>query len=98
MDRQDAVITTLCGEHPQRVKNARRQESRAYMNNSDDDHKDEFEDEEDQASLNNERRFVLRGERRGRGFRRNSRWQDGTDEKPRKHQNEDTIVPRKKRS
>ena len=79
MDRQDAVITTLCGEHPQRVSNARRQESRAYMNNSDDDHKDEFEDEEDQASLNNERRFVLRGERHGRGFRRNLRWQDGTD-------------------
>ena len=28
------------------------------MDDSDDDHEDEFEDEEDQASLNNEGRFV----------------------------------------
>ena len=49
------------------------------MNNFDDDHEDEFKDEEDQASLHNESRFVPRGERRGRGFRRNPRWQDGTD-------------------
>ena len=40
MDRQDAVIATLCEEHPQRVPNARRQERRACMNNSDDDHED----------------------------------------------------------
>ena len=42
MDRQDAVIATLREEHPQRVPNARRQERCAYMNNSDDDHEDEF--------------------------------------------------------
>ena len=42
-------------------------------------HVDKFEDEEDQASLNNEGRFVPRRERRGRGFRRDLRWQDGTD-------------------
>ena len=47
------------------------------MNDSDDDHEDEFEDEKDQASLNNDGRFVPRGERRGRGFRRDPRWQDG---------------------
>ena len=29
--------------------------------------------------MNNEGRFVLRGERHGRGFRRDPRWQDGTD-------------------
>ena len=49
------------------------------MDDSDDDHKDEFKDEEDQVSLNNEGRFVPRGERCGRGFRRDLRWQDGTD-------------------
>ena len=49
------------------------------MNNSDDDHKDEFEDEEDQASLKNEGRFVPRGQRHGIGFRRDPRWQEGTD-------------------
>ena len=49
------------------------------MDDFDDDHEDEFEDEEDQASLNNEGRFVPRRERRGRGFRRDLRWQDGTD-------------------
>ena len=48
------------------------------MDDFDEDHKDEFEDEEDQASLNNEARFVPRGERRGRDFRRDPRWQDGT--------------------
>ena len=37
------------------------------MDDSDGDHKDEFEGEKDQASLNG--RFVPRGERRGRGFR-----------------------------
>ena len=47
MDRQDAVIATLREEHPQRVPNARRQERRACMNNSYDDHEDQFEDEED---------------------------------------------------
>ena len=65
-------------ERPQRVPNARRQERRACVDDSDDDHEDEFEDEEDQASLNNEGRFVPRGERRGRGFRKDPRWQDGT--------------------
>ena len=79
MDRQDAVITTLRGKHPQRVPNARRQESHACINNSNDDHEDEFKDEEDQALLNNEGRFLLRGETCVRGFRRKLRWQDGTE-------------------
>jgi hypothetical protein len=38
------------------------------MDDSDGDHEDEFEGEEDQASLNGEGRFVSMGERRGRGF------------------------------
>ena len=42
-------------------------------------YKDEFEDKDDQASLNNEGRFAPRGERCGRGFRRDPRWQDGID-------------------
>ena len=79
MDRQDVVITTLHEERPQRVPNARRQERRVRVDDFDDDHEDKFEDEEDQASLNNEGRFVPRGERRGRGFPRDPRWLDGTD-------------------
>ncbi|XP_030930820.1 uncharacterized protein LOC115956645 [Quercus lobata] len=79
MDRQDAVIASLREEHPQRAPNARRQERRARVDDSDAYHEDEFEDEEDQVSLNNEGRFAPRGERRGRGFRRDPRWQDGTD-------------------
>ena len=65
MDRQDAVIPSLCEERPRRAPNARRQ---ARLDDSDDYHEDEFEDEDDQASLNNDGRFVPRGERRGRGF------------------------------
>ena len=38
------------------------------LDDSDDYHEDEFEDEDDQASLNNEGRFAPRGERCGRGF------------------------------
>ena len=79
MDRQDVVIASLCEEYPQRAPNARRQERRARMDDSDAYHEDEFEDEEDQVSLNNEGRFALKGERRGRGFRRYPRWQDGID-------------------
>ena len=79
MDRQDAVIASLREERTQRVPNARRQGRRARIDDSDDYHEDEFEDEEDQASLNHEGRFAPRGERRGRGFRRVPRWQDGTD-------------------
>ena len=45
-----------------------RQERRVCVDDSKDDHEDEFEDKEDQASLNNEGRFVPRGERHGRGF------------------------------
>ena len=67
MDRQDDVIATLHEESPQRVPNARRQERYARVNNSNDNHEDEFEDEEHQVSLNNEGRFMPRGERRGRG-------------------------------
>ena len=79
MDRQDAVITSLHEECPRRAPNARRQGRRARLDDSDDYHEDEFEDEDDQASLNNEGRFAPRGERRGRGFRRDPRWQDGID-------------------
>ena len=79
MDRQDAVIASLREECPQRALNARRQERRVRVDDSDAYHEDEFEDEKDQASLNNEGRFAPRGERHGRGFRRDPRWQDGTD-------------------
>ncbi|KAL6346167.1 hypothetical protein AAG906_027901 [Vitis piasezkii] len=78
MDRQDTVIASLHEEHPQRAPNARRQGRSVHIDDSDDYHENECEDEEDQASLNNEGRFAPRGERRGRGFRRDPRWQDGT--------------------
>ena len=68
MDRQDAVIASLREERTQRVPNARRQGRRARIDDSDDYHKDEFEDEEDQASLNHEVKFALMGERPGRGL------------------------------
>ena len=79
MDRQDVVIATWHEGHPQRVLNARRQERRAHVDDFDDDHEDEFEDEDNQASLNGEGRFVPKGERRGKGFRRDPRWQNGID-------------------
>ena len=79
MDRQDAIIATLHEERPQRVLNVRRQARCARVDNSNDNHEDEFKNEEDQVSLNNKGRFVPRGERRGRGFRRDPRWQDGID-------------------
>uniref|UniRef100_A0A2N9H665 Integrase catalytic domain-containing protein n=1 Tax=Fagus sylvatica TaxID=28930 RepID=A0A2N9H665_FAGSY len=66
MDRQDAVIATWREGRPQGGPYVRRQARRAPMDDSDGDHEDEFEGEEDQASLNG--RFVPRGERRGRGF------------------------------
>ena len=69
MDRQDAVIATWREGRPQGGLYIRRQARRAPV--------DEFEGEEDQASLNG--RFVLRGERRGRGFRVGLRWRAGTD-------------------
>ena len=77
MDRQDAVITFLREEYTQRAYNAIRQGRRARVDDSDDYHENEFEDENDQTSLNHEGRFAPRGERRGRGFRRAPRWQDG---------------------
>ena len=73
MNRQDAVIASLHEECPRRAPNARRQGRRACLDDYDDYHEDEFEDEDDQASLNNDGRFVPRGERRGRGFRRDPR-------------------------
>ncbi|RVW13085.1 Transposon Ty3-I Gag-Pol polyprotein [Vitis vinifera] len=79
MDRQDVVIASLQEERTQRAPNARRQGRRACVDGSDDYHEDEFEDEEDQASLNHEGRFAPRNERHGRGFRRAPRWQDETD-------------------
>ena len=78
MDRQDVVIATFHEESPERLLNARRQERCAFIDASDDNHKDEFEDEEDQASLNNKGRFMPKGERCGRGFERDPRWQDVT--------------------
>ena len=69
----------MCEERTQRALNARKQGKRAHVDDSDDCHDDEFEDEEDQASFNHEGRFAPRGKRRGRGFRRALRWQDGTD-------------------
>ena len=80
MDRQDAIIATLHEDHPQRVPNARKQARRARMDDSDDDHKDEFKDEEDQASLKNEGMLMPMGERRSRGFRRDLRWKIGLTE------------------
>jgi hypothetical protein len=77
MDRQDAVITGWREGRPQGGPYVRRQARRAPVDNSDGDHEDEFEGEEDQASLNG--RFVPREERRGRGFRTGLRWRDGTD-------------------
>jgi hypothetical protein len=74
MDRQDAVIATWREGRPQGVLNDRRQERPVPVDDSDGDHEDEFEGEEDQASLNGEGRFVPRGERRGRGFRTGLRW------------------------
>ena len=68
IDRQDAVIASLREERPQRAPNARRQGRCECVDDSDDYHEDEFEDEDDQASLNNECRFAPRGERHGKGF------------------------------
>ena len=81
MDRQDAVIASLREERTQRALSAKRQGRRVRVDDSDDYHEDEFEDEEDQASLNHEGKFAPKGERRGRGFRRAPRWQDGIDRK-----------------
>ena len=61
MYRQDAVIASLSEKHPQTAPNAIRQGRRARVDDFDDYHEDEFEDEEDQASLNNEDRFAPRG-------------------------------------
>ena len=47
MDRQDAIIASLREEHPQRALNARRQDRRARMDDSDAYHEGEFEDEKD---------------------------------------------------
>ena len=53
MDRQGAVIASLRENRPRRAFNARRQRRRARLDDSDDYHEDRFEDEDDQASLNN---------------------------------------------
>uniref|UniRef100_A0A2N9GKP4 Retrotransposon gag domain-containing protein n=1 Tax=Fagus sylvatica TaxID=28930 RepID=A0A2N9GKP4_FAGSY len=71
------VIATWHEGRPQGGPYVRRQARRAPVDDSDGDHEDEFEGEEDQASLNG--RFVPRGERHGRGFRTGLRWRDGTD-------------------
>ena len=74
MGRQDVVIASLLEERTQRAPNARRQRRRARIDDFDDYHEDEFEDEDDQASLNHDGRFAPRGERHDRGFRRVPRW------------------------
>jgi hypothetical protein len=61
MDKQDVIIATWREGQPQRVPNARRQETCAHVDNFDDNHDDEFEDEDNQA-LNGEGRFMPRGE------------------------------------
>lgn len=66
--RQDVVIASWCEKCPQRVPYARRQKRHVHVDDSNDDREDEFEEEEDQNSLNGESRFVPRGERRGRDF------------------------------
>ncbi|XP_059455030.1 uncharacterized protein LOC132185248, partial [Corylus avellana] len=76
MDRQDAVIATWREGRPQRVPNARRQERRVHVDESHDDHEDEFEDDGDQASLNGEGRFVPRGERRRNHERPIETWEE----------------------
>ena len=81
---------------PQRVPNARRQERRVHVDGSDDDYEGEFEDEEDQAALNGEGKFVPRGERRGRGFRRDTRWQDEADKNLRNIKMKIIVFPREK--
>ena len=43
------------------------------MDDSNDNNEDEFDNEEDQTSLNCEGKFVPRGESHGRGFRRDLR-------------------------
>ena len=68
MYRQDTVIASLRKEHPRRALNARRQGRCARVDDFDDYHEDEFEDEDDQVSLNNEGKFAPREERRGKGF------------------------------
>ena len=57
MDRQDTVIASFREECTQRAPNARRQGRRARVDDSNDYHEDEFEHEEDQASLNHDGRF-----------------------------------------
>jgi hypothetical protein len=64
--------TLLLLEESLKSPNARRQERRAYVDDFDNNHEDEFEDEDNRASLNGEGRFVARGERRGRGFPKRS--------------------------
>ena len=68
MDRRDAVITSWHKGCPQGGPYVRRQARRALVDDFDGDHENEFEGEEDQVALNGEGRFMLRGERRGKGF------------------------------
>ena len=63
MDRQDAVIATWRKRRPQGVPNVRRQARRAPVDDFDGDHEDEFEGEEDQASLNGEGSRFMPGEK-----------------------------------
>ncbi|RVX10155.1 hypothetical protein CK203_016315 [Vitis vinifera] len=66
-NKEGGEESSLIGAYP-KSPNAIRQGRRAHIDDSDDYHEDEFEDEEDQASLKDEGRFAPRGERRGEGF------------------------------
>ncbi len=68
------MLLLLLGVRDVLKESDRRQVRPVLVDDSDGDHEDEFEGEEDQASLNGEGRFVPRGERRGRGFRTGLRW------------------------
>lgn len=79
MDRQDATIAAWCNEGHQRNLNGRRQEMQGHVDDFGDGYENEFEDENDDAILNGDGRFVKRGGGRGRGMRRGTRWQNGFD-------------------
>ncbi|RVW59809.1 hypothetical protein CK203_100606 [Vitis vinifera] len=58
-DKEGGEESSLIGAYL-KSPNARRQGRRVRVDDSDDYHEDEFEDEEDQASLNHESKFAPR--------------------------------------
>ena len=79
MDRQDAVIATWHEGHPQRIRNDGWQERHVPIDESDDNHKDEFDNEEDRASMNSGSKFGPRREICGKCFQRDPIWKNGVD-------------------